>query len=121
MGWSVQTVRQTTLLPILMGAQSADSGAVHRSKLLRVGCLEQTRSFRRGRLVRSCTQCICALLAAEMSSTRSACNSSPKTRRLIRSSAGSIRRRNGTSVKAGLLSGAARARRCWGLGFPTAI
>ncbi len=36
---------KTTLLQILLGVQKPDSGAVHRNKLLRVGCLEQTPSF----------------------------------------------------------------------------
>lgn len=57
---------KTTLLHILMGAQSADSGAVHRSKLLRVGCLEQTPELSQGQTLYNLVLNVFApLLAAE--------------------------------------------------------
>ncbi len=39
---------KTTLLKILMGLQRPDSGSVHRAKLLRIGCLEQTPAIQAG-------------------------------------------------------------------------
>lgn len=57
---------KTTLMQILMGVQNPDSGSVHRAKLLRIGCLEQTPAVLAGQtLYELVLEIFAPLLSAE--------------------------------------------------------